>query len=185
MNSELIPAFIASGFAVFTSIINIVVSTINAQKNSNIRVIVETRINYMQKLRSANAVFIGLANPNLIIKCLNNNELIFNKEFAESIGMLKTLLKPFYPIERRMVELINTIENNIILLNNEKDKNLLENIKTDVVTYIKLFNQYDWVYWQYIMRQADGKYRNSNIDFDNMYEETKIKYIKEYDYDWI
>ena len=160
-------------------------NTIHAKKNSNIRFIVETRINYMQKLRSANAIFISLANPSLKLNCNNEKTLILLKDFIESAGILKTLLKPFYPIEKRLVELIYSIENNIILMfNNKSENNLSENILNDLSLYTKLFNQYDWVYWQYIMSQADGQYKNSDNDFDKLYSDIQIKYKNIYNYDW-
>ena len=188
MDTGIIAAFIAAGFAVLTSIINIIVSTINVRKSSNIRVIVETRINYMEKLRNANAVFIGITNPKFILKCgkINKESYLYIKDIVESAGVLKTLLKTFYPIEIRMVKLINSIENNCIeLIDNEKNKDIIENINNELNEYSKLFNQYDWVYWQYIIKQADGKFKDSNIDFDTVYEESKNKYKNEYNYDWI
>jgi hypothetical protein len=187
MDSGIIAA-IAAAFAVLTSVINIVVSTIYANKSSNIKVVVETRINYMQELRSANAIFLGMANPNVILKCekINNESFVYLKNIVKSAGILKTLLKPFYPIENRMIKLINSIENNCItLLHNEINNNLAENIKNELNEYTKLFSQYDWVYWQYIIKQADGNFRNSDIDFDNIYEKYKCIYRNEYNYDWI
>jgi len=186
MDSGILAAFIIAGFAVITSVINILTSRINAKKNSNISFIVDTRINYMQKLRNANAIFIGIANPNIILNCINNNSLNLLKDFIKSAGILKTLLKPFYPIEKKMIDLINSIENNSIkMLNNGIDNNIIEKNYNDLILYIKLFNQYDWVYWQFIMSQADGKYKNSNSDFDKLYNELGIRYKKEYNYDWI
>ena len=185
MDSGIIAAFIVAGFAVLTSIVNIITSRINAKKNSNISFIVETRIKYMQKLRSANAIFIGMANPNVVENCIKNKTFSLITDFVESAGMLKTLLKPFYPLEKRMIELINSIENNCIkMLNNGIDNNLVEKNNNDLRLYSGLFNQYDWVYWQYIMSQADGRYKNSNTDFDNLYKDLGTKYKKEYNYDW-
>jgi len=186
MDSGILAAFIIAGFAVITSVINILTSRVNAKKNSNISFIVDTRINYMQKLRNANAIFIGIANPNVILNCIKNNSLTLLKDFVESAGILKTLLKPFYPIEKRMIDLINSIENNSIkMFNDGIDNNIFEKNNIDLTLYIKLFNQYDWSYWQFIMSQADGQYKNSNNDFDKLYKELGIKYKKDYNYDWI
>jgi hypothetical protein len=188
MDTGIIAAFIASGFAVFTSIINIIVSTVNVRRSSNIHVIVETRISYMEKLRNANAVFIGITNPKLILRFGKTNKEFYQyiKDIVESAGILKTLLKSFYPIEFRMVKLINSIEKDCIeLIDNETNNDIIEKINNELKEYILLFNQYDWVYWQYIIKQADGKLRDSNIDFDKIYEESKNKYKNEYNYDWI
>jgi hypothetical protein len=186
MDSGIIAAFVASGFAVLTSIINIIVSSINAKKDSNIKVIVKTRIIYLQKLRNVNAKFISMANLNLISNNTKKNELFIIKDFLESVSKLKTLLKPFYPIEKRLIELIDSIENNTIMLfNGDVDNDLIVKLKNDIMIYTKLFNQYDWVYWQYIIKQADGRFKNSNSDFDEIYEENKLKYVKEYNYEWM
>jgi len=186
MDSGIIAAFVASGFAVLTSIINIIVSSINAKKNSNIEIIVKTRIIYLQELRHVNAKFISMANLNFISNNTKKNELFIIKDFLESVSKLKTLLKPFYPIEKRLIELIDSIENDtIVLFNGGVDNNLIVKLKNDIMIYTKLFNQYDWVYWQYIIKQADGRFKNSNSDFDEIYEENKLKYMKEYNYEWM
>jgi bifunctional ADP-heptose synthase (sugar kinase/adenylyltransferase) len=186
MDSGIIAAFVASGFAVLTSIINIVVSSINAKKDSNIEVIVKTRIIYLQELRYVNAKFISMVNLNLISNNTKKKELFIIKDFLESVSKLKTLLKPFYPIEKRMIELTDSIENDTItLFNCDVDNDLIVKLKNDIMIYTKLFNQYDWVYWQYIIKQADGRFKNSNSDFDEIYEENKLKYMKEYNYEWI
>jgi hypothetical protein len=188
MDSAVIAAFIAAGFAVVTSVVNIVVSSVNAKKSCNIQVIVETRIAYMQKLREANATFIGIANPDIILQStqLNDSFFVYHKEMAESVGVLKTLLKPFYPVENRLIKMIDSIEKNCLsLFKNEKDSILSDKIENEIAIYTNLFSQYDWVLWQFIMKQADGKFRNSNMDFDDVYEETKKGIIKNYKYEWI
>ena len=35
------------------------------------------------------------------------------------------------------------------------------------------------------MSQADGKYKNSDTDFDKLYEKLGIEYEKVYKYDWL
>ncbi len=186
MDSGVIAAFVVAGFAVLTSIINIIVNSINAKKDSNIRVIVKTRIIYLQELRSVNAKFIGMAGISRISIYAKNNDSLFIRDFLESVSKLKTLFKPFYPIEKRLIDSIDSIENDVItLFNGEMNSGLTEKLKDDIKTYTKLFNQYDWVYWQYIIKQADGRFKNSNSDFDKIYEENKLKYKEEYNYDWI
>jgi len=188
MDSAVIAAVIVAGLAGATSLINIILSVINARQSGNIRVIVETRIEYMQMLRKANAVFIGLAKPNVVLQFskLNNGLYIYPKELVEATGTLKTLLKPFYPVEIRLLTMINSIENNCLaLFANDSIIQSDDNITNELETYIKLFTQYDWVLWQFIMKQADGKYKNSNIDFDEVYGETQRNITNTYGYKWI
>jgi|GEM_PF-6919687 len=188
MDFSVIAAFTAAGMAGATSIMSLIVSHSNAKKNSIIRVIVETRIKYLQQLRDANAKFIGVANPEVIysVQKINTALFVYPKELAESVGLLITLLKPFYQYEKRLVELINVIERNCLtMFMGEADDVIAEKIKKDLAIYMKLFAQYDWAYWQYIMKQADGKCINSNVDFDNVYKETQKEISKRYDYEWI
>ena len=187
MDSSVNAAFIAAGFAVITCIINIIVSAVNSKKDNNLKIIVETRIKYMQSIREANAIFIGIANPDVIQYCSKTNTGLFfyPKELAEAAGVLKTLLKLFYPIENRLIKLICSIEDNCLwLFGNDATNELTEAIKSDLAKYTKLFAQYDWVYWQYIIQQADGNFKNSHKDFDETYEETRLNITKSYGYIW-
>jgi hypothetical protein len=190
MDSSLIAAFCAAGVAGVTSIINIIVSVTNAQKNNNIQVIVETRIAYMQQLRNANATFSGLADPDVIhsLKKIDNGLFVYPRELGSSAGLLRTLLKPFYSFESRLIGLIDAIEHDsLILFEKGTDNALTEKIKNNLVVYMKLFAQYDWAYWQYIMKQVDGKCKNSNLDFDAIYKETEQNIAKCYknNYKWM
>jgi hypothetical protein len=188
MDSAVIAALIAAGLAVVTCIVNLIVSSMNSKKNSNLKIIVKTRLKYMQSLRNANSIFIGISNPDITLYCIkcNKNKYFYPKELAEAAGILKTLLKPFYPIENRLLGMINSIENNCLnLFLNGETNGLIEKIKTELKLYIKLFTQYDWAFWQYIIKQADGKDKNSDKDFDEIYEDTRKNIISLYNYDWI
>jgi hypothetical protein len=193
MDSAVKIAFITAGVAFITCIMNMIVIFINSKKSGNLKIIVETRIKYMQSLREANAIFIGCSNPDVILQCAKiiNGMYVYPKELAEAAGLLKTLLKPFYRIENKLIEKINSIEQKCLdLYINGATYNLIETIKTERADYIKLFAQYDWAYWQFIMKQADSKYKYSSQSFDDVYEETRrdiVDYAKveKFVYDWI
>jgi succinate dehydrogenase flavin-adding protein (antitoxin of CptAB toxin-antitoxin module) len=115
---------------------------------------------------------------------------VYPKELAESAGILKTLLKPFYRIESRLIEKINSVEEKCLNLyiNGATDR-LTEIIKSERSEYIKLFAQYDWAYWQFIMKQADSRYKYSSKSFDDIYRETYKDIIsvndEKFAYNWI
>jgi len=174
MDYGVIAAIVTAAAALFA----IIVSWSNSKKGSILKVVVESRVEYMQSLRSANATFIGLADPDVILQSMKTVSLVpaYPKDLAVAAGSLKTLLKPFYKIEQQLIKMINSIEKRCFALFAEDGSVDITKLKQSLELYTQLFAQYDWAYWQYVMKQADGKLRNSDEHFDKTYEETGEKY---------
>jgi len=180
-------AIVAAVIALVTALVNAIMYLNSSKKSAVLKVIVETRIGYLQSLRNANATFIGIANPDVVLHCakIASTEYIYPKDLADAVGSLKTLLKPFYPIERELIEKIDSIESGCLdLFMKGEARGSTESLRNELATYTKMFAQYDWAYWQYIIKQADGKFKNSNVDFDEVYKETGRCIAETYDYDW-
>ncbi len=172
MDIESIIAVVSACFAVITSIASITLNFIQNRRARTREVILTNRIKYMYEIREGFTDFIGLANMEAIKAAKSNSEVLknFSSNLFNGYGKIKTYIKPFYDIDRELLEALDKTYNCIWALLNGKasDGAELELLCKDFeLKYLK----YDWAYWKYIQRQKEGNFMNSDDAFDRVYED--------------
>lgn len=170
MDIENIIAVVSACFAVVTSAVSLTLNFIQGRRERTRQVILTNRIKYMDEIREGFTNFIGLANVGAIKAAKNNNDVLksFTSNLFVGYGKIKTYIKPFYDIDRELLEALDKTYNCILaMLNGEvTDSAELEKSSKDFESkYLK----YDWAYWKYIQRQKEGNFINSDDAFDNVY----------------
>ena len=172
MDIEGIIAVISASLAVITSVISFSLSFVQHRRERTRQIILTNRIKYMDEIRAGFTDFIGLANPEAIKAAKSNSDDL--RSFSENLfigyGKIKTYVKPFYDIDRALLDSLDKTYNCILrMLNGElTDGSELELARKDFeLKYLK----YDWAYWKYIQRQKEGNFMNSDDAFDNVYNE--------------
>lgn len=165
-----IVALVSACLAVATSVISLTLNLIHGRRERTRQVILTNRIKYMDEMREGFTNFIGLANVEAIKAANNNIEVLrnFTSNLFVGYGKIKTYIKPFYDIDRELLEALDKTYNCVLaMLNGEAtDSAELEKLSKDFeMKYLK----YDWAYWKYIQRQKEGNFMNSDDAFDNVY----------------
>lgn len=172
MDIESIIAVVSACFAVIISVTSFALGFIQNRRERTRQVILTNRIKYMDEMRAGFTNFIGLANIDAIKAAKNNSEVLknFSNNLFIGYGKIKTYVKPFYDIDRALLDALDSTYNYILsVLNGEKnDGNELAILRKDFeLKYLK----YDWAYWKYIQRQKEGNFMNSDDAFDKVYYE--------------
>lgn len=170
MDIERIIAVVSACFAVFVSVASFVLNFIQNRRERTRQVILTNRIKYMDEIREGFTDFIGLANPEAIKAAKNHSEVLknFSDRLFKGYGKIKTYIKPFYDIDRALLDALDKTYGCILrMLNGEKnDGRELQLLSKDFeIKYLK----YDWAYWKYIQRQKEGNFMNSDDAFDSVY----------------
>jgi hypothetical protein len=148
------------------------------------------RIKYLDEIRKANGFLLGLIDRDTIKflaktqktdKCCESYLVSLNTE----VGKLKTYFKPFYPIEQAIISALDALVEQCTAQFLSPEQELGTELNTAAKRYNTLYAQYDWAYWQYIQKQADGKFLNSSVQFDKVYGELAKEMKKDYDYTWL
>lgn len=179
MNIEIIIAIVSAAIAFVTSVSNFAYNIIQHRKDRTQKVILENRIKYMNEIREGYSNFIGLADIESIKYAQNNHEVmkIYSDKLFTGYGKIKTYLKPFYKIEEALLAKLDELYNRMLSALNGKEKNTdsIAELRED---FTDKFLKYDWAYWEYIQRQKEGNFMNSDKDFDQVYNDL-IKRINE------
>ncbi|MDE7439854.1 MAG: hypothetical protein K2N23_05045, partial [Clostridia bacterium] len=170
MNIEGIIAVVSACFAVITSVASFTINFIQGRRERTRQVILTNRIKYMDEMREGFTSFIGLAHSDAIKAAKNNSEVLksFSSNLFIGYGKIKTYIKPFYDIDRELLDALeNTYKCVLSMLNGEKNDGAeLELLRKD---FEKKYLKYDWAYWKYIQRQKEGNFMNSDDAFDRVY----------------
>lgn len=166
MNIETIIAIITAGIAFVTSVASLTYNFIQNRKDRVQKVILENRVKYMNEIREGFTSFIGLANLDAI-KYAKSCPEVMNNLFS-GYGKIKTYIKPFYKIDKELLNALDKIYGIILsALNGEEiNRAAFDELRED---FSDKFLKYDWAYWKYIQRQKEGNFMNSDDAFDNVY----------------
>lgn len=172
MNVETVIAIITAGFAAITSVASFTFNFIQGRRDRTRQVILTNRIKYLDEIREGFTLFIGAASIQAIKAAKDNSEVLKNLtgNLFTGYGKLKTYLKPFYDIEKKIINYLDdTYVCVLSMLNGEKcDEKEFESLRKNFENeYLK----YDWAYWKYIQRQKEGNFMNSDDAFDDVYAE--------------
>ena len=170
MNVETIIAIVTAGIALITSIVGFFYNLIQNHKSRIQKVILDNRIKYLYEIREGFTGLIGLAHPEAIKSAQNNAEIkkVFFEKLFSGYGKIKTYIKPFYEIDKELLNSLDELYSCILSIingNSESTENLGNLRKNFEDKYLK----YDWAYWKYIQKQKQGNYMNSDDAFDNVY----------------
>lgn len=178
MKVETIIAIITAGIALLTSVASFTYNLIQNRKDRIQRVILDNRIKYMNEIREGFTALIGLANADAIKLAQNNSDAlkIYFQDLSNGYGKIKTYIKPFYDIDRELLDALDKLYYGILSeLNGANDSaNSIDALRED---FADKYLKYDWAYWKYIQRQKEGNYMNSDDAFDKVYYE----FLKELD----
>ena len=170
MEPELIITIVTAGIALITSAVSFAYTFIQNKKERIRKIVLDNRIRYMNEIRQGFTDIIGLSYPAAIKLAKNNNETM--KSYAEKLfngfGKIKTYLKPFYKIDKEVLHALDCLYTNILsaLHDNDETTQDIDKLRND---FADKYLKYDWAYWKYIQQQKDGKYKNSDDDFDKVY----------------
>lgn len=167
--ASILISIISALAAIGTAVLSAVFTFIKSKRENILTIVTKGRIKYLEVIRDANARLLRYSH---IDNC-NKDELL------AAAAILKTYLKPFYSIESKLLEALDSLTDACIAGNGE-------NIDIIKRRYIKLYSQYDWAYWHYIQAQASGKYKNSNSDFNFEHQklQNEIESDNTFQYDW-
>ena len=170
MDIEKVIAVVTAGFALITSVASFLFSFIQSRRDRTRQTILANRIKYLDEIRVGFTQFIGLANIEAIKSAKNNSEVL--KNFSEHLfigyGKIKTYIKPFYEIDKDLIDALDKTYECILSIFNgsTSDASKLESLRKDFeIKYLK----YDWAYWKYIQLQKEGNFMNSDDAFDKVY----------------
>lgn len=170
MNIETIIAILTAGFAAITSIASFTFNIIQGRRDRTRQVILANRIKYMDEMREGFTLFIGLANVEAIKLAKNNTEVLknFSNNLSLGYGKIKTYIKPFYEIDKALLDSLDELYYCILSVLNGENKNetLVDSLRE---SFADKYLKYDWAYWKYIQRQKEGNFMNSDDAFDNVY----------------
>lgn len=170
MKVETIISIVTAGIAFITSILSFSYNIVQANKARIQKVILENRIQYLHEIRDGFSCFIGLCNTEAIEFAKSDSNVM--KSYAEKLfigyGKMKTHIKPFYEIDKELVNLLDTLYSCVL---SELNGNSEEVAQLDVLRELFSSNylKYDWAYWKYIQAQKDGRFLNSDDAFDKVY----------------
>ena len=172
MSAENIIAIIAAAIALCTSAAGIIYNLIQNKKAGIQKIILENRITYMYEIRKGFTDFIGLANAAAVKAVKNNSEAskIYYANLFNGYEKIKTYIKPFYDIDRRLLDVLDKTYFCILsMINGETDDETeLDKLREELChNYLT----YDWAYWKYIQDQKECIYVNSDDAFDKVYEQ--------------
>lgn len=170
MDIEKIIAVVSACFAVITSVASFTFSFIQNRRARTREVILTNRIKYMDEIREGFTCFIGLANAEAIKAAKNNSEVLknFSDNLFKGYGKIKTFIKPFYKIDKELLDSLDKLYYGILSALNgaEENENSLDALRED---FADKYLKYDWAYWKYIQRQKEGNFMNSDDAFDEVY----------------
>ena len=170
MNWEIIIAIVTAGIALVTSVVSFTLNVINAKKDRVQKVILENRIKYLYEIRAGFSDLIGLADSSAIKLAKSNSEAAkaFYSRLFTGYGKIKTYIKPFFSMDRELVEALDRLYEQILAeLNGAKVSKTLGVLRED---FKDKYLKYDWAYWLYIQEQKSGVYINSNTSYNKTYE---------------
>lgn len=170
MSIEIIIAIVSAGIAFVTSVANFTYNLIQGRKDRLQKVILDNRIKYMIEIREGFSGFIGLANSESIEYARNNSEVmkIYSANLFDGYGKIKTYLKPFYKIEKDLLNALDDLYYCILSTFNGVETNMasIDKLRED---FADKYLKYDWAYWKYIQSQREGRFMDSDEDFDKIY----------------
>lgn len=179
MSVETIIAIVTAGIAFVTSVASFTYNLIQNRKDRIQKVILDNRIKYMDEIREGFSNFIGLANVEAIRYARSNAEVtkVFSGNLFTGYGKIKTYVKPFYDIDRELLDSLDRLYGCVlsVLNGNAESEARLEDFNKD---FSDKYLKYDWAYWKYIQLQKAGNYMNSDDAFDKVYADF-LKEIEE------
>ncbi|NCA92944.1 hypothetical protein EOM82_06855 [bacterium] len=173
-NSVLI-ALIPASLAFVAAAASLAYSFLKGKQDNVLKIVTEGRIRYLAGIREGYAAFIGLTHIEIIesAQAFKAKDYPYLNFLAISYGKIKSYIKPFYEIDATLLQSLDKLY--LLVLQTfsgvivDKDE-----LPKERVRFEKLFAQYDWAYWLYIQRQANGKY----IDSKNSYDEEYTKLLE-------
>ena len=124
----------------------------------------------MDEIRDGFSAIIGLANETVITLAKTESPILktYTEKLLYGYGKLKTLIKPFYEIDKELLISLESLYETILsaLVG---DTNAVKQINCLRDDFSDKYLKYDWAYWKYIQSQKDGNYVNSDDAFDKIY----------------
>ncbi|MDE5943053.1 MAG: hypothetical protein K2H30_02465 [Clostridia bacterium] len=170
MDWETLIAILTSAFALVTAVAGFMLSFINAKKDRVQKVILENRLKYQYEIHEGFSNFIGLANSRAIKIVKKNSDAAktFYSQLFCGYGKIKTYIKPFFTMDRALVESLDKLYERILAeLNGEKVADTLDILRED---FKDKYLKYDWAYWLYIQEQKSGAFIDSDESFNKTYK---------------
>ena len=145
---------------------------VQAKKTRIQKIILENRIKYLSEIRDGFSSFIGLCNIDAInyAKTDSNVMKVYAEKLFNGFGKIKTYIKPFYKIDKDLLDLLDSLYYCVLNILNDKNEEC-ERVETLRESFADKYLKYDWAYWKYIQTQKNGKYVNSDDAFDKVYNE--------------
>ena len=172
MEVETIITIVTASLAFITSAWNLIYNINKGKKERIDKVILSNRIEYMREMRSGFSSMIALCSAGAVSLAQKDVEVrkVFIEKWFSGYGKIKTLLKPFYNIEKEILVALDALYSYVLVALNEKKEDLgeMDRLRGD---FADKYLTYDWAYWKYIQEQKDGKYINSDDDFDKIYRQ--------------
>lgn len=170
MNAEAIIAIVTAGLAFVTSLATFSFNISQSRRSKVQKVVLENRIKYMNEMRDGFTELIGLANAESILLAMNNADI--KQQFAVNLwhgyGKIKTYIKPFYAIDKALLDSLDKLFFCIISALND-NKSAYSELRELCRDFEDKYLKYDWAYWKYIQSQREGVFMDSDDAFDNVY----------------
>ena len=172
MEIENIVTIIAAVLAFVASALSLLYNVNQAKKDRIQKVVLNNRIEYLKGSRSGFSSLIALCTADAVKLAQKDPEImkVYVDKWFCGYGQIKTYLKPFYAVEKDILNALELLHTFVLSALYEKRQDLSELAKMRD-DFVGKYHVYDWAYWKYIQEQKNGKYINSDDDFDTIYDQ--------------